>query len=148
MMRRSLSPTTLSALIMIVLALAFGYGSYRLGFWDYGMPGSGLLPMLASVALLLLAGILLSQVWRQSEGEEEPFRLLPLAALVLVWIYALVLPLLGFAIPTIIMLFIWVKYIYQRPAWVAALVAVLLTLGGVVLFGTFLDTPIEVWPHV
>lgn len=146
MMRRSLSPTTLSALIMIVLALAFGYGSYRLGFWDYGMPGSGLLPMLASVALLLLSGILISQARKQAD--EEPFRLLPIMALALVWVYALALPWLGFAIPTVIMLFIWVKYIYQRPAWVAGLVAVLLTLGGIVLFGTFLDTPIEVWPHV
>ncbi len=145
-MRRGLSPTVISALVMIVLSLAFGYGSYRLGFWDYGIPGSGLLPMLASAVLLVLASILLVQTWREPEG--ETFRPMPIAALGLIWVYSLLLPWLGFAIPTVIMLFIWVKVVFGRPAWLAALLAVLLTLGGIVLFGTFLDTPIEVWPNV
>jgi uncharacterized membrane protein len=144
-MRGSLTPLGVSALLMIGLAVAFGYGSLRLGFWDYGIPGSGLLPMMASVMLLLLAVILLWQA-RKREGEVV-FHLSPGMALILMGGYAAILPSLGFAIPTVVMIFVWVKFIYRRPLWVALLVAGLLTLGGVALFSVFLDTPIEVWPN-
>lgn len=144
-MRGSLTPLGVSALLMIGLAVAFGYGSLRLGFWDYGIPGSGLLPMVASVMLLLLAVILLWQA-RKREGETT-FHPSPAMALVLMGGYAAILPLLGFVIPTVAMIFVWVKFIYRRPLWVALLVAGLLTLGGVALFSILLDTPIKVWPN-
>ncbi len=148
-MRGSFTPLGVSALVMIALAVAFGVGSLKLGFWDHGIPGSGLMPMIASLALLPLAFILLVQAirGREGRGEGEGFQLLPIATLVLLWVYVAALPRLGFAIPTAVMLFILVKFIYGRGLLPALLVSLLVTAGGVMLFSMFLDTPIQVWPH-
>lgn len=148
-MRGSFTPLGVSALVMIALAVAFGVGSLKLGFWDHGIPGSGLMPMIASLALLPLAVVLLVQAIRGREGRGagEGFQLLPIATLVLLWTYVAALPCFGFAIPTAVMLFILVKFIYGRGLLPALLVSLLVTAGGAVLFSMFLDTPIEVWPH-
>ncbi len=145
-MRVSLTPLRLSALSMIVLAVAFGYGSVKLGFWEHGIPGSGLLPAIASVALLVLGGLLLAESLR--EAAPASFRPEPLAALVLLAVYVFFLPYGGFVLPHLLLLFVWVRF-FQHRSWLeAALISLLVTFGGLALFNFFLDAPIQAWPNV
>lgn len=145
-MLASLSPLRLSALGMIILAVAFGLGSFKLGFWEHGIPGSGLLPAIASAALLLVGGLLLVQSLRQPAG--AGFRIEPVAALLLLAVYVASLPYAGFVLPNLLLLFVWVRFFQHRSLLAAALVSILVTGCGLLLFNVLLDAPIQAWPNV
>lgn len=139
-----LLPVRLSALILAVLAIGFGVMSFRLGFWGDGIPGSGLIPFIGCVLLLPIAIMLL---WLPLDpSEDDGLRLFPLLGLMFLGIYVAVLPRLGFAVATTLLLFAWIKWLHGRR-WLEAL-AGSVAISGVMLFlfARVLGVPLSLWP--
>lgn len=139
-----LSPVRVAATFFIALALAFGVGSFKLGFRAEGAPGPGLLPLLASLVLLPMGVRLL--LAPGGVGEASPVRAAPLLLLGLLSVHALVLPHAGFVVPTVVLLFVWTTAFHQRRITSAALLSGLLTAGSALLFNTFLGVRMPLWP--
>lgn len=138
------SPVRLSAAFFVLLALAFGVGAFKLGFRAEGIPGPGLLPLITSVLLLPLGlGLLISPA---PVGEARPFRRPPLLALVLLAVYALLLPRAGFVLPSLAFLTIWAMAFHARPFVGAVLMSAGLTAGTAVLFRVLLGVLLPLWP--
>lgn len=139
-----LGPVRAAAGLLVVLALVFGAGAFSLGFRAEGVPGPGLLPLLASLALLPLGLRLLLAPGRL--GEASPFRARPLALLAALAAYALALPRAGFVVPTVVLLVLWARGFHGRPLGHALLLAVSLTAGAVLVFGVLLGVRLPLWP--
>lgn len=139
-----LGPVRVAAGFLVLLALVFGGGAFALGFRAEGMPGPGLLPLLASLALLPLGLRLLAAPGRL--GEVSPFRARPLALLTVLAAYALVLPRAGFVVPTVALLVVWARIFHGRPLPSALLLAGLLTAGAVLVFGVLLGVRLPLGP--
>jgi len=141
-MKQLLMPTPFMATILVIVALFFAIGGYRLGLWEWEMPGAGLLPF--GTALLLLP--LIGRVFFERTGTEEPFRLRPLMAVLLLAIYAATLPSLGFIIPTIILITVWIRMLDGLPILTGLAVAVALALTGALTFVVLLQVPMPLVP--
>jgi hypothetical protein len=139
-----LLPVRLSALALTGFAIAFGVAALRLGFWGDGIPGSGLIPFLACVLMLPIGIVLLLAPLDASEN--DPLRLVPLVGLVALGIYVLILPRLGFAAATTLLLLVWIKGLHGR-SWLEA-VAGSAALSGFILFlfSRLLGVPLNLWP--
>jgi hypothetical protein len=137
-----LQPTSIAALLLITLAFIFGVGGYRLGLWSDNTPGPGLLPLAAALILLPLVGLML----REDNADQGPFRAAPLSAVILMCIYAAVLPRAGFLLPTFVLVLAWVR-IFHGQGWVrASLLSMCLSAAGVGLFGVLLKVPMPLVP--
>jgi len=142
MLMRLLYPTPIAILLLAGVAIGFAVGARQLGFWTEDGPGPGLLPFV--VALLLLP--LLVVALRERVPEEEPFRAMPLAGIVLTCAYAAMLPYLGFLLPTLLLIIAWVR-LFHRESWLrCTLLGVGLTAAGTVLFDVLLKVPMPLLP--
>ena len=141
---RRLSPVRVAAIAFIALALVFGLGAFKLGFRAEGVPGPGLLPLLASVALLPIGVRLL--VAPAIVGEVSPFAAAPLRLLALLAVHGLALPHLGFVAPTLVLLVVWARGFHQRSYPVAVVLAVAVTTGAALLFNVLLGIRMPLWP--
>jgi len=141
-MKQMLMPTPVMATFIAAVALFFAIGGYRLGLWEGEMPGAGLLPF--ATALLLLP--LIARVFFERTRGEEPFRLRPLLAVFLLAIYAATLPSLGFIIPTIILIAVWIRVLDGLSFLTGLAVAVTLALAGSLLFVVLLQVPMPLVP--
>lgn len=136
-------PTYLAVAMLGVLALIFGIGAFRLGFWGEDGPGAGLLPLAASCLLVLM---LLLTLREPLPVDETGFAPEPLTAIVLSLAYAGILPYAGFVPSTLLMLFIWIRLFY-RQGWFRSLVCSTgLTLLGLVIFNVLLKVPMQLFP--
>ncbi len=113
-------PIHVAAALIAVVAVAFGIASWRLGLWTDDGPGPGLLPVAA--ACLVFPILLL--ILREQFDDDERFDRSPLIAIILLCVYAAILPYLGFLIPTVALIVAWTT-IFERKN----------ILGGVVLSG-------------
>lgn len=143
-MKQIFLPTPLLSTALAIVAVLFAVGGYGLGLWQDDMPGAGLLPF--GAALLMLPLIL--RVFFERPAEETGFNLRPLGAVLLLIVYAAVLPYLGFIIPTFLLILIWVKVFDRRPILMTAIVAAGLTLAGAFLFVTLLQVPMPLIPKI
>lgn len=142
MLARLLYPTPIATLLLAGVAIGFAVGARRLGFWTEDGPGPGLLPF-ATASLLLP---LLIVVLRERVPEEEPFRAMPLAAIVLTCTYAAVLPYVGFLLPTFLLVVAWVR-LFHRQGWLRCiLLGVGLTTAGTIVFDILLNVPMPLLP--
>jgi hypothetical protein len=136
-------PTYLAVAMLGMLALVFGVGAFRLGFWGDDGPGAGLLPLAASCLLVLM---LLLTLREPLPVDETGFTREPLAAIVLSLIYAGVLPYAGFILSTVVMLFIWIRVFYRQGRVPALVCGTGLTLMGLVIFNVLLKVPMQLFP--
>lgn len=143
-MKQVLQPTPFMAIVIAIMAVLFASGGYTLGLWQDEMPGAGLLPFVT--ALLLLPLIL--RIFFERPADETAFNGRPLGAVLLLACYAATLPVLGFVIPTIAMIVIWVRALDGKPPLITVVVAVLLTLAGAFLFVTLLHVPMPLFPKI
>jgi hypothetical protein len=141
---RQISPVRVAGAVFVALALAFGLGAFTLGFRAEGVPGPGLLPLLASAVLLPIGVRLL--VTPGVVGETSPFAAAPLSLLAVLAVHALLLPRLGFVAPTLVVLVVWARVFHGRSLVAALALAVLLTSGVVVLFNALLGIRMPLWP--
>lgn len=142
MFARLLFPTPIATLLVAATALVFAVGGVRLGFWTVDGPGPGLVPFSAAVLLLLL----LIMVFREGVAGEEPFRATPLAAIVIISAYAVVLPYTGFVVPTMALVVIWARLFYRQSWTRAVALGLCLTLVGAALFSMLLKVPLPLAP--
>jgi len=143
-MKQVLRPTPFMAIVLAIVAMVFASGGYRLGLWQDEMPSAGLLPF--GTALLRLPVTL--RIFSARPAEETACNRRPLGAVLLLACYAATLPVLGFVIPTMIMIIIWIKALDGQPLLSTATVAVILTLAGAFLFVTLLRVPMPLLPRV
>jgi hypothetical protein len=130
------------AIVLAIVAMLFASGGYSLGLWQDEMPSAGLLPF---VTALLLVPLTL-RIFRERPADETAFSRRPLGAVLLLACYAATLPVLGFVIPTMIMIIIWIKALDGKPLLSTVSVAVILTLAGAFLFVTLLKVPMPLLP--
>jgi hypothetical protein len=144
LLKQWLVPVRLSALILAALAIGFGTMSLRLGFWGDGIPGSGLIPFIGCVLMLPITVVLLGVPL--DPGEREGLRLHPLAGLVFLGVYVAVLPRLGFAVATTLLLFVWIKWLHERNWLEAAAGSIAISGLILLLFAYVLGVPLNLWP--
>jgi hypothetical protein len=128
----------------MVLAISFGVGAIRLGFWSDGLPGSGLIPFLGCALLLPTAIALLRAPL--DEGDSDRLRPKPLIGFAVLCIYAWILPWIGFAAATGMLLLVWIKGLHGRTWIEAAAGSVSLSAFIIFLFDYLLKVPLNVWP--
>jgi hypothetical protein len=141
---RQVSPVRVAAVAFIALAIVFGLGAFTLGFRAEGMPGPGLLPVLASV-LLLPVGVRLL-LTPGMVGESTPFGAGALLVLGLLALHALALPHLGFVVPTLALLVVWARCFHRRRLVPSVVLAVLITAAAALLFTGGLGVRMPLWP--
>lgn len=120
---------------LIACAALVCTGSLRLGFGSFSDPGTGFMPFLSGgllgvLSMLDLVAAMLSnhattktdtEIWSNIHWGRL------LSTLVSLVLYVALLPLLGFSLPTAILLFFLLGVIEPRPRWVVVLSAVGIT---------------------
>jgi hypothetical protein len=121
--------------ILIAFASLVCVGSLKLGFGSFADPGTGFMPCLASLLLIVLSvlDLIVCSVshWKEEKKDAEIWsnihwgRLLSTTGMLV--LYVILVPLLGFSLPTIFLLFFLFRLIEDRPWWHAALGAITVT---------------------
>lgn len=138
-------PAKLTGIGLLLIAVGFGIGSWRLSIWQLGMPGPGLTPLLASLALLPIAAVLVLEQVRP--GESEPLQVAPLLAGLAFFAYAALVEYAGFMLPSFAFIFLWGRLLYAR-SWATSLAtAVVMPLALYVIFMLGLGIPLPLWPR-
>lgn len=140
-----IAPTYLAVGMLGALALIFGIGAFRLGFWVDDGPGPGLLPLVVS---LLLVPMLVLVLREPLPSDEAGFGAGPLSAIVLVLIYAAILPRAGFVLSTLVMLLMWIRLFYRQSWFRSAVCSASLTVLGLVIFNVLLKVPMQLFPDL
>jgi hypothetical protein len=138
-----IAPTYLAITMLGVLALVFGAGALKLGFWGDDGPGAGLLPFVVSSLLLPMLFLVLRE---PLPSAETGFTAGPLSAIALVIIYAALLSRAGFVLSTLVLLFLWIRLFYRQGWLRSAACSAGLTGLGLLIFGVFLKVPMQLFP--
>lgn len=110
-------------------------GSLKLGFGRFSDPGAGFMPFLSAfllgvLSLVDLASGVLSR-WNADKKDGEIWSNIDWARLLstlgMLLLYLLLLPVLGFSLPTILLLLILFRLIERRPWWFVALFSIVTT---------------------
>jgi hypothetical protein len=115
--------------VLIAFAALVCVGSLELGFGSFSDPGTGFMPFLAGsllgiLSILDLASGVLSkyrslrtdvQIWSNIHWGRL------LSTLVSLVIYTALLPILGFTLPTALLMFFLLRLIEPRPRWIVVL---------------------------
>ncbi|TMR25168.1 tripartite tricarboxylate transporter TctB family protein [Nonomuraea turkmeniaca] len=135
-----------AALVPLVIGVAAAIMSWNLGVGSLSAPGPGMWPLVVSVAMVITAAVLVLQ--SRPRGDEERFTkdvvTVAIAAASLIG-YAFLFELVGFEVPTIALLVLWLKGL-GRESWpVTAVVSVVATAALYLLFITGLGVSL---PHI
>ena len=126
----------LSSLFWLLLGLIAIYGSVKLGIGGVREPGSGFLPLLASLSISLIALIILLQTFLKAAKSDRTFSSLwqglrwkrSLSVCIITLGYTLIFEKLGFALSTFIFLMTLLKGV-ESIAWAKALLISVLSTG-------------------
>jgi putative tricarboxylic transport membrane protein len=123
----------------VVVAIGLGVGSLS-------APGAGLWPLVISVVMIAASGIALIRA-RHDEDVEAFDRGIVTVGLSVASLlaYAALLPLVGFEIPTVLLLFFWMKVLGKEGWRSSVTVAIVATVVVYALFILLLAVPI---PHL
>jgi putative tricarboxylic transport membrane protein len=121
--------------ILIAFAILICVGSLKLGFGSFSDPGAGFMPFLSGALLIVLCATdLISGAlrgWKEEKTDRDIWSDIQwkriIAAIASLVIYAVLIPLLGFSIPTLFFLLFLFRLIDKRPWWRATLMAVCFT---------------------
>jgi hypothetical protein len=128
--------------ILIALTVLVCLGSLKLGFGKFADPGTGFMPFLAAFLLGVLSLLDLvftlfanpsvakrdKEVWANIEWTRL------ITVLVSLVMYTALLPLLGFSLPTALLLFFLLGLIERRPQWIVILSSLGITCAFHVVF--------------
>lgn len=142
MLRAFERPISVAVGLIAVAAVAFGVASWRLGFWTDDGPGPGLLPF---VTVCLIFPILF-MILRENFDDSERFHAHPLFAIILLCVYAALLPYLGFIIPTVALIVAWTFFFERQNILKGFLLSVLLVAFGWFVFVYLLRVPMPLLP--
>lgn len=121
--------------ILIIFAGLICTGSLKLGFGSFSDPGAGFMPLLSGLLLIFLSAIDLTvgviSRWKNDRRDREIWsdirwgRLM--GTLLMLVLYAILMPVFGFSVPTAVLLFVLFRLIERRSLWRTALGAVAVT---------------------
>ncbi|WP_350274440.1 tripartite tricarboxylate transporter TctB family protein [Kribbella sp. HUAS MG21] len=120
-----------AAVVAGLVGVAGVIGSLALGLGRLTQPGPGLWPFVVSVAVTVLAAVL-AVVGRRGTDTEKFSRssVLTAVAVLSLVIFAVALPLVGFEIPSVLLAFVWLRFL-GKESWVAS---VAISVGTVAAF--------------
>jgi putative tricarboxylic transport membrane protein len=137
----------ISQISAAVVALAVGVlgavGSYALGLGQLTQPGPGLWPFAISVVITVLSAVLLVTGRKLQDSERfSGSSLLTLAGVATLVGLAALLPVIGFEIPSLLLMFVWLRWL-GKESWRSSIV---ISIGAVaafyVLFVLLLQIPL------
>jgi hypothetical protein len=132
-----------AAVVAGVVGIAGVIGSLALGLGRLTQPGPGLWPFVVCVVVTVLS-IALALVGRHGTDTEKFSRssvLTAVAVLTLV-VFAAVLPLIGFEIPSLLLTFVWLRFL-GKESWVSSVAISVGTVAAFyVLFVLLLQIPL------
>ncbi|MEU7835194.1 MULTISPECIES: tripartite tricarboxylate transporter TctB family protein [unclassified Nonomuraea] len=135
-----------AALIPLAIGVITGIMSWSLGVGTLSNPGPGLWPLAVSVAMVVTAAVLVLR--SGPTGEEETFTreaLIVVVAAVSLVGYALLFERIGFEIPTVALLVLWLKGL-GREGW---RMTVIISLGSTAVLYLLFVTGLGVsLPHI
>ncbi|MEV4168146.1 tripartite tricarboxylate transporter TctB family protein [Nonomuraea sp. NPDC049709] len=120
-----------AAVVALVVGVLGAVGSYALGLGQLTQPGPGLWPFAISVVIIVLSATLV--VTGRGLQDTERFSrssLLTLVGLVTLVLLAALLPVIGFEIPSLLLMFVWLRWL-GRESWRSSIV---ISIGAVVAF--------------
>jgi putative tricarboxylic transport membrane protein len=119
----------------IALGLLFSAGAFRYGLFEEGVPGPGLLPLIAGIILISLGvGVLIPALKKEAKPkpaekgffpEKDSFKKL-LLAVVALGVYGMALEYMGFLIMTFLFMIFLLRFI-EPQKWTVVLTTSLLT---------------------
>jgi len=137
-----------SAVGLALLAIAYLLANRRYPLDTLAVPGPGLFPLIAGLALLALAGWQFTIVRpaapggdARERGESATIRGPLVLALVLV-VYAALLPRLGFVPVSLALVFVASRLMGRAGWWRPAALAIGVTIASYVVFVTWLGVPL------
>ncbi len=136
----------LGALVPLALGVFGLVVAFGLGIGSLSAPGAGLWPLVISLVMITAAGTALLHVKRDDDVEAFDGGIVTVAMCVgSLLAYAALLPLVGFEIPTALLLFFWIKILGKEGWRPAVTVSIVATIVVYVLFILLLAVPI---PHL
>jgi hypothetical protein len=135
-------PINVAVVLIAIATIAFAVASWRIGFWTEDGPGPGLLPFAAACLVFPILFLIL----REQPDESERFRRPPLLATLVLCGYAIVLPYLGFVIPTVALIAVWATIFEQQNILRGLLLGIFLVACGWVVFVYLLQIPMPLFP--
>jgi hypothetical protein len=110
-------------------------GSLKLGFGSFSDPGAGFMPLLSALLLIFLSAvdlaIGLTSRWKNDRKDREIWSDIQwerlIGTLIVLVLYATLMPVLGFSLPTAALLFVLFRLIERRSWWRTALGAIAVT---------------------
>ncbi|MGN9842563.1 tripartite tricarboxylate transporter TctB family protein [Nonomuraea sp. H19] len=135
-----------AALVPLAVGVVAGIMSWQLGVGTLPAPGPGMWPLVISVAMVITAAVLVLQ--SRPRGDEERFTkdmvTVAIAAASLLG-YAFLFELVGFEVPTVALLVLWLKGLGRESWRLTAVVSIVATAALYLLFITGLGVSL---PHI
>lgn len=128
-----------SSAFLLVLGIATGAGAWRLGLGDVHTPGPGFMPFAAAALLAAMAAVQLARAAIVAGGDaagpfaQSRWRVVAVVLATLAG-FGAVIGTLGFAISTLLMLFVLFWVIARKRWWTALAAALLIALVTRLLF--------------
>ncbi|WP_369067125.1 tripartite tricarboxylate transporter TctB family protein [Kocuria carniphila] len=144
--RAGVTTARLGALVPLVLGVSAAFVSFGLGIGTLGDPGAGLWPFAISVAMIVASLIAVLRAKQDRDVEAFDRGVVPVAlSVVSLVVYAALLPVIGFEIPTALLLVFWIKVLGKEGWRPAIAVAIVATVAVYALFVILFAVPI---PHL
>jgi len=125
----------ISGLFWLIFSLFFSYSAYKLGMGSLRQPGPGFFFFWAGIVVALLALSVIIKSFRKKAAEEEKGSVFGKSkvskvflVLLSLFLYALLMEWLGFAIVTLL-LFLFLLGVIERKGWLFAVVVSLAVTG-------------------
>lgn len=135
-----------SALVCLVLGLGAAVLALSYGLGSPEEPGPGMWPFIVSVIIVVLSGVLLVEGRKLHDAEAfTKTSLLPLIGLVTFVGFALLMPIIGFEIPSLLLAVIWLRFLGGETWRSTAIVATVTVAIFYFLFLYALRIPL---PHI
>jgi putative tricarboxylic transport membrane protein len=138
-------PASQVAAALVALAIGvFGLVvSSRLGLGQLTQPGPGLWPFAVSAVIVVLSAVLVFVGRRATDAEQfSKASLLTALALVTLVLLAVLLPLIGFEIPSLLLVFVWLRWL-GKESWRSSVVISVAAVAAVyLLFVVLLQIPL------
>ncbi|MEQ4718604.1 tripartite tricarboxylate transporter TctB family protein [Nonomuraea sp. B19D2] len=132
-----------AALVALAVGVAGAIGSVALGLGQLTQPGPGLWPFAISVVIVVLSATLV--VTGRGLQDTERFSkasLLTAAGVVTLVLLAVLLPLIGFEIPSLLLVFVWLRWL-GKESWRSSIVVSVVTVAAFyLLFVVLLQVPL------
>ncbi|GAA3699452.1 tripartite tricarboxylate transporter TctB family protein [Nonomuraea antimicrobica] len=135
-----------AAVVALAVGVCGAIGSYALGLGRLTQPGPGLWPFAVSVVIVVLSAALVATGRGLTDSERfSRSSLLTAAGLVSLVLLAALLPLIGFEIPSLLLMFVWLRWLGGESWRSAVIVSVASVAAFYLLFVVLLQVPL---PHL